>query len=192
MRRKYRRKNKRTAGRILLTAAVFALVSAAMTISGTILPGAVSEAYAGTWRQTDSGWYYREAGKNVTGWKRIADETGARHWYYFGEDGRLVRNADTPDGFRVNGDGVFAGISQKGVEQAFAAAEKAKEAAQQAYERNYYAELRAKAAEVKTIQVCIQDFVPIFVRHGRERGIGADASIRDNAIINTILGNVLF
>ena len=83
----------------------------------------------------------------MTGWKRIADETGARHWYYFGEDGRLVRNADTPDGFRVNGDGVFAGISQKGVEQAFAAAEKAKESAQQAYERNYYAELRAKAAE---------------------------------------------
>ena len=80
-------------------------------------------------------------------WKRIADETGVRHWYYFGEDGKLVRNADTPDGFRVNGDGVFAGISQKGVEQAFAAAEKAKESAQQANERNYYAELRAKAAE---------------------------------------------
>ena len=150
--RNNKQKDGRTAGRKLVKAAVFALVSAAATISGTILPGAAlpgaaSEVYAGTWRQTDSGWYYREAGKNVTGWKRIADETGARHWYYFGEDGRLVRNADTPDGFRVNGDGVFAGVSQKGVEQAFAAAEKAKETAQQAYERNYYAELRAKAAE---------------------------------------------
>ena len=102
---------------------------------------------AGTWHTAGDGLYYREAGKNTVGWKRIADETGVRHWYYFGEDGKLVRNADTPDGFRVNGDGVFAGISQKGVEQAFAAAEKAKESAQQAYERNYYAELRAKAAE---------------------------------------------
>lgn len=145
--RKNGRMNGQTTGRMLLTAPVFALVFAAATISGAVLPGAALPAYAGTWRQTDRGWYYREAGKNVTGWKRIADETGARHWYYFGEDGRLVRNADTPDGFRVNGDGVFAGISQKGVEQAFAAAEKAKEAAQQAYERNYYAELRAKAAE---------------------------------------------
>ena len=144
MRRKNGRKNGRTAGRMLLTAPVFAMVFAAATISGAALPGAALPAHAGTWRQTDSGWYYREAGKNVTGWKRIADETGARHWYYFGEDGRLVRNADTPDGFRVNGDGVFAGFSQKGGEQAFAAAEKAKEAAQQAYERNYYAELRAK------------------------------------------------
>ena len=128
-------------GRMLPAAAAFAAVLA-LALSGAALP-----AYAGAWRQTDSGWYYREAGKNVTGWKRIADETGVRHWYYFGEDGKLVRNADTPDGFRVNGDGVFAGVSQKGVEQAFAAAEKAKETAQQAYERNYYAELRAKAAE---------------------------------------------
>ena len=135
--RKTGRNNGRDDRRMLPAAAVFALVLAA----------AASEVYAGTWRQTDSGWYYREAGKNVTGWKRIADETGVRHWYYFGEDGKLVRNADTPDGFRVNGDGVFAGISQKGVEQAFAAAEKAKESAQQANERNYYAELRAKAAE---------------------------------------------
>ena len=132
-----RRKN----GRMLPAAAVFTAVLA-LALSGAALP-----AYAGAWRQTDSGWYYREAGKNVTGWKRIADGTGVRHWYYFGEDGKLVRNADTPDGFRVNGDGVFAGISQKGVEQAFAAAEKAKESAQQANERNYYAELRAKAAE---------------------------------------------
>ena len=132
-----RRKN----GRMLPAAAVFTAVLA-LALSGAALP-----AYAGAWRQTDSGWYYREAGKNVTGWKRIADGTGVRHWYYFGEDGKLVRNADTPDGFRVNGDGVFAGVSQKGVEQAFAAAEKAKETAQQAYERNYYAELRAKAAE---------------------------------------------
>lgn len=145
--RKTGRNNGRDDRRMLPAAAVFALVSAAAMISGTILPGAALPAYAGTWRQTDSGWYYREAGKNVTGWKRIADETGVRHWYYFSEDGKLVRNADTPDGFRVNGDGVFAGISQKGVEQAFAAAEKAKESAQQANERNYYAELRAKAAE---------------------------------------------
>ena len=142
----------RKTGRNFTSAAVFILAFAAATIFGAVFPGAslsgaASEAYAGTWRQTDRGWYYREAGKNVTGWKRIADETGVRHWYYFGEDGKLVRNADTPDGFRVNGDGVFAGISQKGVEQAFAAAEKAKESAQQAYERNYYAELRAKAAE---------------------------------------------
>ena len=124
---------------------IFAVFAAVLLTA--VLPGVAVTAHAGTWRQAGDAWYYREAGKNVTGWKRIADEKGARHWYYFGEDGKLARNTDTPDGFRVNGDGVFAGISQKGVDQAFAAAEKAKEAAQQAYEKNYYAELRAKAAE---------------------------------------------
>ena len=95
---------------------------------------------AGTWRTAEDGLYYREAGKDTVGWKRIADDAGVRHWYYFGEDGRLARNMETPDGFLVNEDGMFGGISDQGVSPAFAAAEKAAETARQASERAYYEE----------------------------------------------------
>ena len=96
---------------------------------------------AGTWHTAGDGLYYREAGKNTVGWKRIADESGVRHWYYFGEDGRLARNIDTPDGFRVNEAGLFGGISDRGVSPEFAAAEKAAETARQAAERAHYEDL---------------------------------------------------
>ena len=102
---------------------------------------------AGTWHTAGDGLYYREAGKNTVGWKRIADDAGVRHWYYFGEDGRLARNMETPDGFLVNEDGMFGGISDQGVSPAFAAAEKAAETARQASERAYYEELYRKKAE---------------------------------------------
>ena len=102
---------------------------------------------AGTWHTAGDGLYYREAGKNTVGWKRIADESGVRHWYYFGEDGRLARNIDTPDGFRVNEAGIFGGISDRGVSPEFAAAEKAAETARQAAERAYYEDLYRKKAE---------------------------------------------
>ncbi len=121
--------------------------AAAMMAAAVLLAAFPQSVPAGTWRSTESGFYYREAGKNAVGWKRIADSTGTRHWYYFGEDGRLARNLDTPDGFHVNGDGVFDGPSQQGVTQEFAAAEKAAEAAQQASERAYYEELYRKKAE---------------------------------------------
>ena len=102
---------------------------------------------AGTWRTAEDGLYYREAGKDTVGWKRIADDAGVRHWYYFGEDGRLARNMETPDGFLVNEAGMFGGISDHGVSPAFAAAEKAAETARQAGERAYYEELYRKKAE---------------------------------------------
>ena len=128
---------RRAALRVLsagLTAAVFLAASPAVT------------AYAGTWREENGAWYYHEVWRDVTGWKRIPGADGVRRWYWFDEDGRLGRNTDTPDGFHVNGDGVFDGVSAQGMTNAFAAAEKALEAAQQAYERDYYAKLRAAAA----------------------------------------------
>lgn len=120
----------------------------AAALAVLLLAAAFSQpASAGTWRTAEDGLYYREAGKDTVGWKRIADDAGVRHWYYFGEDGRLARNIDTPDGFRVNEAGMFDGISDQGVSTAFAAAEKAAEAARQASERAYYAELYRKKAE---------------------------------------------
>ena len=99
------------------SAAVLAAVFLAASLSQPVS--------AGTWRTAEDGMYYREAGKDTVGWKRIADDAGIRHWYYFGEDGRLARNMETPDGFLVNEAGMFGGISDHGVSPAFAAAEKA-------------------------------------------------------------------
>ncbi len=130
-----------------------AVLSAAPRLAAVLLAAACFAAacpqgtLAGTWRETADGVYYRGSWKDAVGWTRIAGSDGARRWYYFGEDGRLVRNADTPDGFHVNGDGVFDGASARGMTAEFAAAEKAAEASQQAFERNYYEELYRKKAE---------------------------------------------
>ncbi len=38
----------------------------------------------------------------IIGWKKIKDV-----WYYFLTDGTMLRNAITPDGFRVGDDGGY-------------------------------------------------------------------------------------
>ena len=41
-----------------------------------------------------------DLGKMIIGWKQIQND-----WYYFTEDGSLLINATTPDGFLVSADG---------------------------------------------------------------------------------------
>ena len=56
----------------------------------------------------DNKWYFFEnlktidEGKMIIGWKKIKDV-----WYYFLADGTMLRNAITPDGFRVGDDGGY-------------------------------------------------------------------------------------
>ncbi len=55
------------------------------------------------WSQLDGKWYYFGSDALMkTGWQKIKN-----YWYYLGTDGALWVNATTPDGYTVNGDGVW-------------------------------------------------------------------------------------
>lgn len=59
------------------------------------------------WMQTNEAdnrvWYYLDgSGAMATGWKEIAEA-----WYYFETNGKMAINTTTPDGYRVNADGVW-------------------------------------------------------------------------------------
>ncbi len=51
-------------------------------------------------------YYFDESGAMQTGWKQIDG-----NWYYFQADGSLLKNATTPDGYKVNEEGIWK-ISQ--------------------------------------------------------------------------------
>ena len=57
------------------------------------------------WKGSDSaGWSYLNAdGYAVTGWFEIGDQ-----WYFLDENGSLLTNTVTPDGYRVDGSGAWA------------------------------------------------------------------------------------
>lgn len=55
------------------------------------------------WVQTGGKWYYLSgSGAMKTGWVQSSGK-----WYYLGADGAMLTNTITPDGFKVNGDGVW-------------------------------------------------------------------------------------
>ncbi len=47
-------------------------------------------------------YYFDESGAMQTGWKRIDG-----NWYYFQTDGSLLKNTTTPDGYKVNEEGIW-------------------------------------------------------------------------------------
>jgi len=51
-------------------------------------------------------YYFDETGAMQTGWKQLDG-----NWYYFQADGSLLKNATTPDGYKVNEEGIWK-ISQ--------------------------------------------------------------------------------
>ena len=51
-------------------------------------------------------YYFDESGATQTGWKQLDG-----NWYYFQADGSLLKNATTPDGYKVNEEGIWK-ISQ--------------------------------------------------------------------------------
>lgn len=59
------------------------------------------------WKKVDGNWYYMAAsGRMVTGWCQIGGK-----WYYFSKQsnslGQMLANTVTPDGFKVDGNGVW-------------------------------------------------------------------------------------
>ena len=54
------------------------------------------------WLEVSNKWYYLDQdGKMETGWVQVDDK-----WYYLNKSGALLTNTITPDGYKVDGDGV--------------------------------------------------------------------------------------
>lgn len=60
--------------------------------------------FAGQWKSDEKGYWYEEEDGTypVSSWKQINNK-----WYYFGDNGYLLANTTTPDGYRVGADGVW-------------------------------------------------------------------------------------
>lgn len=57
----------------------------------------------GIHKVNDETYYFDANGAMQTGWKQLDGK-----WYYFQTDGSLLRNGTTPDGYKVNRDGVWS------------------------------------------------------------------------------------
>lgn len=67
-------------------------------------------AYAGTWRQDATGWWYENEDGSylVNRWEWLDENRdGVAESYYFGSNGYLLTNTITPDGFQVNENGAW-------------------------------------------------------------------------------------
>lgn len=56
----------------------------------------------GLHKVNDDHYYFDDSGAMQTGWKRLDG-----NWYYFQTDGSLLKNATTPDGYKVNEEGIW-------------------------------------------------------------------------------------
>lgn len=54
------------------------------------------------WIEDNNKWYYRDEFGLKTGWYKIKNE-----WYYFAENGELLTDTTTPDGYSVDSSGKF-------------------------------------------------------------------------------------
>ena len=72
-------------------------------------------AWASAWQQTNGRWWYQmDGGKYpVNGWMWIdGDRNGIAECYYFDQDGWLLTDTTTPDGYQVNADGQWITYGQ--------------------------------------------------------------------------------
>ena len=72
-------------------------------------------AWASAWQQTNGRWWYQmDGGKYpVNGWMWIdGDRNGIAECYYFDQNGWLLTDTTTPDGYQVNADGQWITYGQ--------------------------------------------------------------------------------
>lgn len=72
-------------------------------IAGLSIIGSLS-AYAGEWLQDEVGWKYEndDSSNTVNNWQKINDR-----WYYFDENGYILREVWTPDNYYVGINGMW-------------------------------------------------------------------------------------
>lgn len=83
------RKHRKSATKVLLA-----------TIALTATMGLT--AYAGQWQQDTTGWWYEQDNACATGWQWIDGKS-----YYFDDNGYLLSNTTTPDGYQVDASGAW-------------------------------------------------------------------------------------
>lgn len=84
------------------------LLTAVMT--AIFIIGSATTSFAGQWIQDGSNWKYRnDNGSYAANWQWIDGKS-----YYFDQNGNMLTNTTTPDGYTVNADGVWV---ENGIEQ---------------------------------------------------------------------------
>ena len=64
------------------------------------------------WVESGGKWLYYKGGQKVTGWQKLRWSQG-EDWFYFNSSGEMLANTDTPDGYHVDGNGVWDGKNKK-------------------------------------------------------------------------------
>lgn len=59
------------------------------------------------WYETSGKWYYSDAEGVMSASAWIHSETEANVWYYVGEDGAMLTDSTTPDGYKVDSEGKY-------------------------------------------------------------------------------------
>lgn len=81
-----------------------------LLMTAAITMAAAMPAYAGTWQQDATGWWWQNDDNSYPAnrWEWLdGNKDGVAECYYFDKNGYLVVNAVTPDSFQVNGDGAW-------------------------------------------------------------------------------------
>lgn len=81
-----------------------------LLMTAAITMAAAMPAYAGTWQQDATGWWWQNDDNRypTNRWEWLdGNKDGVAECYYFDQNGYLVVNAVTPDSFQVNGDGAW-------------------------------------------------------------------------------------
>ena len=58
------------------------------------------------WVEKGGNWYYYQNGQPLKGWQEL-QWSGGKDWFYFNHDGVMLKDTVTPDGYRVNENGVW-------------------------------------------------------------------------------------
>lgn len=82
-----------------------------MALCAAVLTAAMGmTAYAGQWKSDAKGWWWQEDDGTYPAntWKWLdGNQDGVSECYYFGQDGYMLVQTATPDGYQVNGDGAW-------------------------------------------------------------------------------------
>ena len=79
-----------------------------LLITGAAVLAMCSTAFAGTWKEDQTGWYWEEADGTypASAWTWIdGNQDGVAECYYFNGEGYLLTGTTTPDGHQVDGEG---------------------------------------------------------------------------------------
>lgn len=77
----------------------------ALALMAVLLSGMMSiSSYAGEWKQDNVGWWYQndDGSYPANSWQEIDGKQ-----YYFGNDGYMLHDTTTPDGYYVDANGVW-------------------------------------------------------------------------------------